>query len=60
MKFEYKILNMSEVSKAIDSDKNQSFLSILNKHGLEGWELMFKLTDASFLMKRSLPRLDNN
>jgi hypothetical protein len=56
MKFEYKILNMSEVTNKIAEDKTKklNFTGVLNAYGIQGWELMFKLTDQSFLMKRKL------
>lgn len=56
MRFEYKVFNLSEVSAI----KGSNLISVLNNHGFEGWEVVLRLTDSSFLMKRSLPGLDNN
>lgn len=55
MKFEYRVLNMSEVSQRIKDDpKTMNLTAVLNHYGKDGWELMFKLTDQSFLMKREI------
>lgn len=54
MKFEYKILNLSEVDKLSKADKTRktNFISVINDWGAQGWELMFKFKDSSYIFKR--------
>lgn len=66
MIFEYKVFNMSEVTEAnktsgikmkIDKAKADgnvplTLIDLLNFHGKSGWEVIFKLKDNSYLMKR--------
>lgn len=64
-KFEYKIFNMSEVSTVekglykprMENGKEVTLTDVLNKHGQQGWELLFPITQTrqSYLMKRELP-----
>lgn len=53
-KFEYKILNLSEVAVRQQKDKKVNLLIIMNEHGREGWEIVLMIKDQSFLMKREL------
>lgn len=47
--FEYKIFNLSEVNGT-----KKDFITLLNQYGSQGWEVVFRLTDTSFLMKKKL------
>ena len=52
MKFQYRIFNLSEVVARQKTDKSADLVLILNEYGLNGWEVVFRLTDYSFLLKR--------
>lgn len=53
-KFEYRILNLSEVAKIIKDfpDKKADFLTVLNQFGSEGWQVVHKIKDSSYLLMR--------
>lgn len=62
-KFEYKIFNMSEVSYVDDrglyqtryeNGKEITLIDVLNKHGRDGWQILFPITSTkqSYLMMR--------
>jgi hypothetical protein len=46
MIYEYRIFNFSEA-------KGTDLISVLNKYGDDGWEVILRLTDHSFLMKKA-------
>lgn len=54
MKYEYKILNMSEITAARKKDPKVNFLTFLNDLGKEGWKMLFPLKEQSYLMIREL------
>lgn len=54
MTFEYKIFNLSEVTAAKKKSDSENMITVLNKHGLEGWEVVLRLNDNSFLMKKKI------
>ena len=54
---EYTVLNMSEIATKIKAgNASASIVSVLNEYGAQGWEVVTRLTDASFLLKR--PKTD--
>jgi len=53
-KFKYRILNLSEVALKIKADKAMNLISVFDELGNDGWELVFKLTDSSFLFKKEI------
>jgi hypothetical protein len=55
LKFEYRVLNLSEVKARSNDQVKVSLIDVMNFYGEDGWEILFKLTDSSFLMKRMVP-----
>jgi len=56
-KFEYKIFNMSECSERLIEDKKterRNIVQVLNQHGENGWQVIQKIKDTSFLMMREI------
>lgn len=54
MKYEYRIFNLSEVADYTSKHGHGNMLTVLNKHGLEGWQVLFKINEQSFLMMRAV------
>jgi hypothetical protein len=55
LKFEYRVLNLSEVKARSNDQVKVLLIDVMNFYGEDGWEILFKLTDSSFLMKRMVP-----
>lgn len=54
MKFEYKVLNLSEVENRNKGDYKFNLITLLNEYGQQGYEVVFKLNQSAYLMKRTI------
>lgn len=54
MRWEYQVFNFSEIDKRIkNGERGINLVTLLNEYGMQGWEVVFRLTENSFLMKRA-------